>query len=263
MDENNVNENELTKVISDAVDESVDRAFRKYGGVRKKKVPVKLVLWLVIIAVVVGGIFYIRYQIRQKNQNVAPVAEHDLTLENHGIFGFKVTDFSKVILGEAKQKKELIVEERESSVNVKNTDAGIAGLGIFSKSQLLTVHGKGVFTVDLSKMKKSDITLDKETYTLTVKIPHAKLHTVSWEPEKTEIGDTEHGWLAFGSIKTTAEEQKKIDTEARNRLFDALNTDDSRAIADRFAKMTVEETLQPVIEKVSPAYKLTVDFQED
>lgn len=75
-------------------------------------------------------------------------------------------------------------------------------LGVFNKEQMLTIHGTGQYTIDLTQVKARDISLDEENYELTICIPHAKLHNVSYDPEKTEIGDLQRGWLGLRRSQT-------------------------------------------------------------
>lgn len=257
------NRDNLPELIDEAVDRSVDKAFRKYEKKHRRwRFHLKPLIWLIVIVVVacvVGtGVYKIRHP---KNTETVSVDGHDLTLTNNGIFGHKVVDFEKPILGEAEQKKLLIVEERSASVNTTVSDNGFLNLGIFSKNQVLTLHGTGTYTVDLTKITSKDISL--KDYVLTVKIPHAELHSINFDPTQTEIGDTEHGWLAFGSIQFTAEQMKKFETKGTEQLKAVLGTEDSLSEADRFAKLTVTETLQPIVEEVSPVYRVQVEFQDD
>lgn len=271
MDENSKYsgaEAELNKIISQAVDRSVDQAFRKYGGGagRKRRVPVRLIAFLIVVAIILCGGFYLHQRIEANKGRVTPVADHDLTLANNGIFGYKVADFSKVILGKAEQQTNLEVETRKASVNITSTDAGLFRLKIFSKKQLVTVHGTGIYTVDLSRITADSISLDEKTYTVTLRIPHATISKdtgVSWNPEDTEIGDIERGWLGFGDMKMNAEQQKKFETEAKERLYAELSSTDNMNTADEFAVLSVTNVFQPVVESVSPAYKLKVEFQSD
>lgn len=259
-------EAELNKIISQAVDKSVDQAFRKYGGgSKKRRIPVKLIIFLIIVALVLCGGLYVHQRVEDNKGQVTPVDNHDLTLSNHGIFGFKVVDFSKVILGKAQQQANLEVETRKASVNITSTDAGLFGLKVFSKKQLVTVHGTGIYTVDLSKITADNISLDENTYTVTLRIPHATISEdtgVSWNPEDTEIGDIERGWLGFGDMKMNAEQQKKFETEAKDKLYTELSSTENMNTADEFAILSVTNVFQPVIESVSPAYKLKVEFQD-
>lgn len=257
------NEREMKKLINDAVDHSVNKAFRKYGEPARKSgrhFLKPLVLLIIIVLACLAG-FGIHKKIASKDVTVDPVSDHDTTLDNKKIFGFKAADFAEPILGDAVQKKLMIVEERSASVNTTIIDAGFLNWGIFNKTQLLTYYGTGTYTVDLSKLSKDDISL--KDYVITVKIPHAELHSVTFDPSRTQIGDTEHGWLAFGSISLTADKAKKVEESAVEKLTSALNTDDCLSEADRFAKMSVTEEFQKLVSVISPVYRVEVEFQPD
>ena len=263
MTEIETREQELKAVIQETVDSSVERAFQKYGRkLRPSLFSLRNLITLVLaLALLVGAGAWLRER-EKANQPVEPVEDHDLTLDNDGIFGFTVADFEEAILGEATRRKLLIVEEQEVYVNTTITETGLFNLGVFNKAQALTIHGTGQYTVDLTEISKGDISLDEETYELTIRIPHAQLHRVSFDPSKTEVGDTDKGWLAFGEIKLNAEQQKNFEVEATEKLTEKL-TDPARfREADRFARLSAYETYQPIIRTVSPAYKVVIEFQE-
>ena len=201
-------------------------------------------------------------QRRNASEKVQPVENHELILENNKIFGFTAADFEEVILGEATRQKLLIVEEQEVYVNTTITDTGLFDWGVFNKEQALTIHGMGQYTIDLTQITSKDIQLNEKTYELTIQIPHAVLHNTNFDPEKTEISDTKKGWLAFGDIKLNQEQQKQFETEAEDRLKEKLNEKERFEEADRFAVISAYETYQPIVESVSPAYKVVIAFQE-
>ena len=95
------------------------------------------------------------------------VEDHDLTLINHRIFGYKVADFADAILGDEEQLKKLEVYSREVSDVATLTQAGLFKLKAFSKYQYITYNGKAIYTVDLSGLSADDITLDEETKVVT------------------------------------------------------------------------------------------------
>lgn len=212
--------------------------------------------------VLVCFVFYAYYNLKEsvdRNFRVLePVEGHDLTLENNHIFGYKAVDFSKVILGEAKKQTLLIVDEQDASVDSTITDAGFLKLGIFSKDQKVTYHGTGTYTIDLSKMTEDDVTLNENDFTLTITVPYPELHSVSFDPAQTVVGDVNRGWLAFGDVTMTADQQKKVEKEAVKRLKTELNKQECFDTAERYAKLSATELFQPVVESVSPAYKVNV-----
>lgn len=146
-------------------------------------------------------------------------------------------------------------------MNTTITDTGLFNWGIFNKQQVLTIHGTGQYTIDLTEITRQDIHLDEETYELTIRIPHAELHQVTFDPTKTEIGDAQNGWLAFGSIKLDAEQNKQFEVEANEKLKARLNESGRFEEADRFAKLAAYETYQPIVRAISPVYKVVIEFQ--
>ena len=262
MESTEIRDRELKYLIEDSVDESVERAFRKYGrtgrGPRITFSGVLSVFLLLVIAA--GGVYW--YKHNKASEPVTPVENHDLTLENNGIFGFTAADFQEPILGEATRQRLLIVEEQEVYVNTTITETGFLNWGVFNKQQPLTIHGTGEYTVDLAEIEPSDIVLNEDTYELTISIPHAELHNVDFDPGKTEVGDAQNGWLAFGDIKLTAEQQKEFEVRAKEELTTKLSEDKCYEEADRFAKLSTYETYQAIVKTVSPAYKVVIQFKD-
>lgn len=249
-------EQELESIIMKSVDESVDRAFKKYGKIsRFLRVLISL---LVVLTLVVAGVFWLSR--KNVNDPVAPVEGHDLTLENKGIFGFTVVDFQKPILGEATRQRLLIVEEQAVYVNTDITDTGFLNWGVLNKQQTLTINGTGQYTIDLTQVAADDISLNEDTYELTIRIPHAVLHKTIFDPSKTQVGDAQRGWLAFGEIKLTAEQQKEFEVSATEKLEGKLKEEACLKEADRFAKLSAYETYQPIVKTISPAYKVVIEF---
>lgn len=262
MTEEEIREKELKYMIEDSVDSSVERAFKKYGrGRRGFGLSLSGIVSIVLlIAVMFMG--YKWYEMQKASEHVTPIEEHDLTLENNSIFGFAVVDFQEPVLEKAVQQRLLIVEEQEAYVGTSVTETGLFNLGVFNKEQMLTIHGTGQYTIDLTQVKARDISLDEENYELTICIPHAKLHNVSYDPEKTEIGDLQRGWLAFGDLKLTAEQQNVFEVGAKQELEAKLSESERFAEADRFAKLEAYEMYQAIVRTISPAYKVVIEFQQ-
>ena len=193
----------------------------------------------------------------------AAVEDHDLTLENHGIFGYTAADFAEAVLGKDQELKKLEVYSIEVSDVATITDAGLFRIKAFSKYQYITYHGTAVYTVDLSGLGKDDITLDEKTKTVTLTVPAVMLEPINIPSEQIEFGDVKRNSVfAFGDIKLNAENQAKIETEAKNRMLEKLETDNVAADAAKAAEHSIWEIFQPVITGVSPQYKLRIEFRE-
>lgn len=225
---------------------------------------IKTLILLILIAVVV----FMAYRFNNFTGNLkelverdVPVEERDLTLENHGILGYTAADFQEAILGDSEQLKKLEVYTIEVSEAVNLVDTGLANLKVFSKTQLLTYKGIATYTVDLGQLSKDDISLDEEKMTVHLRIPHAVQETININEDDIEFGDVDRGVLGFGKISTTPEENKEVVAEARNKMEEKLEKEGTINTADRFAKMSVWEIYQPIIDKVTTGYSLEVEFE--
>ena len=243
------------KDLQEMIEKAVEKSVRK--ETRKSKLT-SLIIPLIGYALILCGLWYIYNMVKPKTPEITPVADQDLTLENHGILGFKAADFEEPILGKSEQQSLLIVDEQEVSVNSVITQAGLFNWAITSKTLNETIYGTGIYTVDLSKVRRSSIEFDEEQFTVYVHIPYPELHEVTFDPEKTVLGDVQRGWLAFGEVTMTAEQQKTFEIEAKNKLTARLNEQDSFERAVKFAKLSAYELYQPVVSAVSPAYKVAI-----
>lgn len=190
------------------------------------------------------------------------VEDHDLTLINHRIFGYKAADFAEAVLGDEEQLKKLEVYSREVSDVSTLTQAGLFKIKAFSKYQLITYNGTAIYTVDLSGLKADDITLDEETKTVTIKVPAPQLEPINIPSENIKFGDVEKEAFAFGNIKLTPEQQAEVETQAKQRMLEKLEAekvaDDARAAAEH----SIWEIFQPVISDMSSKYTLKIEFTD-
>ena len=186
---------------------------------------------------------------------------HDVTLDNNGILGYTAADFEEAILGDSSKLKKLEVYSQKISDVSTITDTGLLNWGIFTKNQLITFNGTAVYTVDLSNLKKSDISYNEEEKLITLKIPHAVQEEINIPEEEIQFSDTNKGLLAFGDIKMTVEQAMKVQAEARKKMEEKLALDNVLQTADRFAKLSVWEIYSPIIKSVAKDYTLEVVFR--
>ena len=57
------------------------------------------------------------------------------------------------------------------------------------------------------------------------------------------------------------EDMSKIQKEARNKMTEKLEQQKTSEVADRFAKMSVWEIYQPIIDTVTSGYSLEVEIE--
>ena len=190
------------------------------------------------------------------------VEDHDLTLINHRIFGYKTADFAEAVLGKEERLKKLEVYSREVSDVSTLTQAGLFKAKAFSKYQYITYKGKAVYTVDLSGLTEKDIALDEETRTVTLTVPEPVLEPINIPSENIQFGDVQKGSVfAFGDIKLTPEQQAEVETSAKSRMEEKLKTEKAADDARLAAEHSIWEIFQPVISNMSSKYKLKVAFK--
>lgn len=193
----------------------------------------------------------------------AAVEGHDLTLENHGFFGYTVADFAEAVLGKEEQLKKLEVYSREVTDVATITQAGLGRIKAFSKYQYITYHGTATYTVDLSKLSKKNISLDEDSKTVTITVPKAVLEPINIPSENIEIGEVQKNTIfAFGDIKLKPDEQAKVETEAKNRMIEKLEKENVAADATAVAEHVIWELFQPLVSGVSPEYSLKIAFED-
>lgn len=191
-----------------------------------------------------------------------PVADHDLTLENNGPLGYLAADFSEAVLGKAEHLAKMEVYSREVSDITTLTEAGIGNLKIFTKYQLITYKGTATYVVDLRQMKEYSIEVNNDTQTVTLYIPHTELNPINISSEDMEFGDVNRGILALGDLKATPEAMAQVETEAKAKMAEKLEAENTIQEADRFARLTVLELYQPVIKSVAGNYSVEVKFAD-
>lgn len=225
---------ELAKQISDEVVKEIKKELPKkpigrYYDIVKDLITVGLILLVVFYGIKLYKGFEMNTKILE------PVENHDLTIDNNGFLGYTAVDFEEAVLGTAKKEALLVVDEQEISVVTTTTKAGLFNLGVFSKNQSVTFVGMSQYAVDLKKLTKENISVDNESHTVTVKVPHAEFHLVKIDHNKTIFADTEKGLLAFGDIKMTQEESNEIEKEATARLEDKAKELEPMKKADQYA----------------------------
>ena len=257
-----------TKEILEKVEEAAREGAKKGSkGARGGMSPLELLKTLILIALIIGvGWTAYRFnsftgKLKDIVSRDVPVEERDLTLENHGILGYTAADFQEAIIGDSEQLKKLEVFETEVSDAVQLTNTGLANLKVFTKTQLLTYKGTATYTVDLGELSKDDITLDEEKMTVHIKIPDAELEPININENDIEFGDVERGLLGIGKMSMTPEQQQEVQSEARNKMMEKLEADNTAEEAERFAKLSVWEIYQPIINQVTSGYSLEVEME--
>lgn len=175
--------------------------------------------------------------------------------------GYSAIDFTNAILGEARQKQQLVVMEQDVQVDSVISQA-LANLPIFAKTKTVHLNGVGVYTVDLGRVDIKHIGVDMERRIVTVTIPHAVLQYVNIDPEKTTFEDTEKALLAFGDVTLTQEQQQILESSAKETMEGALTSAELLAKADQAACAVAHDLFQPLIAAVSSRFAVVVALEK-
>ncbi len=221
---------------------------------KKKGKKIKWGLILVIAVVVIGGVLIIGPKLSQ-SFSLSNLLGTDMRPDE--TMGYNSIDFQNAILGEAREKQELIVMEQDVQVDTEISNA-LANIEIFKKTQMIHTFGTGVYTVDLSKIDADHIAVDETGQTVTVTIPHAVLQYVNVDVDQTTFEETEHEIFGFGDIKLTQEQQKVVDESIDDVMRETLSDQVLLDQADEIAVLKVAEIFQPLVSAVSDTYLVEV-----
>ena len=106
-------------------------------------------------------------------------------------------DFAEVIIGNHNESRKLIVSTQEADVSIDLTDRLIKSLNwdVFTKTQKVSYSGTGYFVVDLDKLEKENVIVDKNKKTITIEIDHAYLQAIEIDPNKIIIDKVKQSLL--------------------------------------------------------------------
>ena len=226
-----------------------------------QKSTLKTVLYTVLAIAIIALLLFIAWPRLSEMLSPQPETHVAAELSEGAIMNTTAADISSAILGEARQKQELVVWEQDVQVDSKITKA-LANLSAFAKTKTIHSYGTGVFTVNMGAVDEEAIDVNKKKRTVTISIPHAQLQYITKDLAKTEFEDTEHAVLGFGDVKLTQEQQNLLEQSIEDAMRDELESEGCLADADRAALLVVYDVYQPLITQVDSSYKLDVKFAE-
>ena len=223
---------------------------RKLGGLLKSVLSIALV----------GAIVFVAYSIFYKTEPADPgeAYDHDMVIEDDGLFGYLAVDFGPVILGKAKELAKLEIYEKEATQLETLTDTGFLNIDYLTKIQAAEFCGTAIWTVDFNRFGEKDILTDNSSKTVTIEIP-APEFKVDLDISKTEIGKVEKGKFVPGKIKLAPEDFNKMEKRAKSDMINkiAYDSDDFRN-AQNAAVSKVKDIFQPIVDSQADGYEVIV-----
>lgn len=225
----------------------------------KLKIAPKTALFAVIGIAIVALLLFIAWPRLSALLFPEPEAHTVAELSESAVMGNTSADISNAILGEARQKQELVVWEQDVQVDSEISQA-LANLAVFEKTKTVHSYGTGVFTVDMGSIDESAIDVDEQSHVVTISIPHTQLQYITKDLEKTEFEDTQHAVLGFGDVKLTQEQQNLLEQSIEDAMRAELESEQCFADADAAALLVVYDVYQPLIAQIDDTYTLEVEF---
>ena len=107
-----------------------------------------------------------------------------------------------------------------------------------------------------------DVVEDEDELTVHIAIPGPELEPININEEDIEFGDVDRGLLGIGKMSMTPEESQEVVAEARNKMTEKLEEENTAEEAERFAKLSAWEIYQPIINTVTKGYSLEIDIKQ-
>lgn len=162
------------------------------------------------------------------------------------------------VIKKIQQKQKLITTEVE--INEKATiDNSWGDISVFKKLQNISFTGKGVYVVDLSSLKSTNISIDSSNNILTVKIPKPKVELVTIDESKTVYETPEKGLLRFGDIKLTPQEHEIMVENVKKTMTQKMNETEYSNKALTNSKRSMETLIKSILNNDSK-YTVKVEF---
>ena len=95
-----------------------------------------------------------------------------------------------------------------------------------------------------------------------MKVPAPVLEPINIPSEDIQFGDVQRETVfAFGDIKLTPEQQAEVETAAKDKMLEKLESENVLEDAKTAAEHSIWEIFQPMISNLSSKYTLKVEFK--
>lgn len=160
----------------------------------------------------------------------------------------------ETLVNEVRSVNKVIPLEVELSESI-TLDNSFSNLEIFKKSKKLTFFATCSYSMDLSKLNKNDIILDKDTNEITIYLPKPEIFSINIDENKTIYNEPDLGLLRFGDIQISTEKLGYIRNKLTESFKNKMNDDD-------LYKKAINNTttlLQNLINNLTDeSYKITI-----
>lgn len=131
----------------------------------------------------------------------------------------------ETIVNEVRSVNKIIPLEVELSETI-TLDNSFGDLEVFKKSKKLIFFATCSYSMDLSKLSKSDIILDKVNNEITISLPDPEVFSINIDENKTIYNEPDIGLLRFGDIQISTEKigyiRNNLNESFKNKMNDEI-----------------------------------------
>lgn len=225
----------------------------------------RTVTLLLLLTLIISGIYVLRAQATKKTDFIDMVAgsirqemkDNRIVLSKKGTRR-TVAEFQEPLLLECSKESRLIVHTARLQETISIASEGLGGWAWTSAYQDIVFEGDARYTVDLSKLRSEDFTLNRELKLLTVRIPYAELSPIHIPAEQIRFRSVQKGWAGPKDIKLTAEENARLTVQVGEKMKARLIDENIMDDANRDAKEVVAALFSATVHSIDPTYTVIV-----
>ena len=211
---------------------------------------------MTILIVLTLSAFIAGYGLRQRNKeyNTLPLSPEKESSE----LSFKLKE--SIIQG-ISNKMELITLEADLTEKII-IDESWGELSLFKKIKNIQYFGKGSYGVDLSKISNETIKVDSNSKSISISLSKPFIKDCSLLEEKTLYESTENGFLRFGEISLTLEEESLLRQRILERMKKRMEEEELHQKAIEHSKTIIESLVKELSSPLlSETYTIKIQFQ--
>ena len=173
----------------------------------------------------------------------------------------KKFSLEEALVNEIRQKQDLITLEVDMTEKVI-LDNSWGDLSIFKKVQTVNFFGKGIYTVDLSKLQSEKVSVENKSNKITVKVSGPTIKAIDLDNQKTTYQDPDNGFFRFGEIKLTPAESDTMQATVKEKMVKKLSEDEYTEKAKKSTEEIITKLVQNIMNsETNTKYAVVVDFE--
>jgi hypothetical protein len=220
----------------------------------KKRVRLKTLLVFMILCI--AGGFFIAYKMYNPAKEVSvPWVAPDISNPSKKFIA------KETLITQIQQKQELIPLEIDLTEKVVINDSW-GKFEAFKKIQNVYFVGKGIYSVDLSKLSVSNVELDNNKGVINLSIPKPIVKGIVMDEKKTIYETVQTGLLRFGEIKLTTPESQAMLNEAKISMKSKMTSSELFDQAVKSSEWAIKDLIKSILTDHF-SYNIVIEFKDN